>query len=259
MTQRIRPAKFAYCILGVFLFATTIHAETRVFTDTTGRTFRGELVSTEGEFVTIKREDGQTFKARASAFSQADIEYFKKHGLKEAAAPTATNATGTPASTAPIRLDVKVYSGKQEQQAKIWYEKEQKISYRVEMKNTEVKRDLEKAHGVLLVFAKVMQSNDQTQVISREEFDCDIKAITTYKYEMQKPLRLRYDSDSMTSGLRASGYLFVLKDSGGKVLNVTGSSETVAKNYEAALNLKLNAVFSKDYKYIKQGSRSYIN
>ncbi len=257
MNARNLPDWIRTVSLGM-IFCTVLHAAPRVFTDTTGRTFRGELVSTEGEFVTIKREDGQTFKARASAFSQADIEYFKKNGLKETSAPTATKAAGTPASTAPLRLGVKIFSGKQEQNAKSYYEKEQKISYRVEIKNTEPTRSLEKGHGTLLVFAKVVRYNDQTQVVSREEFDCEAKALETFNYEMKKPVHLRYWADAY-EGLRASGYLFVLKDPGGKVLNVTGSSETVAKNYEAALKLKLNQIFTKDYKYLKDGSTSYID
>ena len=74
--------------------SSTLRAETRAFTDTSGRTIRGELVGTNGDFVTIKREDGQNFTVKASNFSPADIDYFKEHGLKAAPAP---EAKATPA------------------------------------------------------------------------------------------------------------------------------------------------------------------
>lgn len=237
-----------------------IHAETRVFTDTTGRTIRGELAGVNGDFVTIKREaDGQTFTVKATNFSKPDMEYFTAHGLKPSAAtaPTA-NAAGTPASTAPMRINVKVYSGKQETNSKLYYDRDQKLTYKIEVRNTEGKRDLEKAKGTLLVFAKVLRYNDQTQVVGREEFDVDVKALGTFTYEMPKPIRLTYYSEA-SYGLRGSGYLVVIKDASGKVVNVTGSSDTAAKNYEAALKLEKNDIFLKDYKFMQKGTTSYIN
>ena len=237
----------------------TLRAETRVFTDTAGRTLRGELVSVNGDFVTIKQEPGgQNHTLKATNFSEVDIEFFKKNGLKATTTPPpAPTVAGTPANTAPMRLTVKIYSGKQEQNSKYYYEKEQKVSYKVDIKNAESKRDLEKAHGVIMALAKVVRYNDQTQVVAREEFDCTIKALDGFVYDMQKPVRLRYYADGF-SGLRASGYLFVLKDSTGKIINATGSSDTVTKNAEAALKLKVNDVCGKDYKFMKEGTTSYF-
>lgn len=235
-------------------------AETRVFTDNTGRTIRGELAAVNGDFVTIKREaDGQNFTVKATNFSKPDVEYFMAHGLKPTAANTPTaNAAGTPASTAPMRIDVKVYSAKKETSSKSYYDKDQRLSYKIEVKNAESKRDLEKAKGTLLVYAKVLRYNDQTQVVGREEFDVDVKALGTFTYEMPKPIRLTYYAEA-SYGLRASGYLVVIKDSSGKTVNVTGSSDTTAKNYEAALKLNKNDIFLKDYKFMQKGTSSYIN
>lgn len=157
-----------------------------------------------------------------------------------------------------MRINVKVYSGKQETNSKLYYDRDQKLTYKIEVRNTEGKRDLEKAKGTLLVFAKVLRYNDQTQVVGREEFDVDVKALGTFTYEMPKPIRLTYYSEA-SYGLRGSGYLVVIKDASGKVVNVTGSSDTAAKNYEAALKLEKNDIFLKDYKFMQKGTTSYIN
>jgi hypothetical protein len=57
-------------------------AEVRSFTDLSGRTMKGEVVSVKGDLVTIKREEGQTAVVKASNLCQADIEYLKGHGLQ---------------------------------------------------------------------------------------------------------------------------------------------------------------------------------
>ena len=104
---------FAFLALVWAIGVTPLTAEIRAFTDTAGRTVRGELVTVLGDFVTIKREDGQNFTVKASNFSEADIAYFKAHGLKADAKP-ATGSTAPTATNAPLRLEVKVFPKKTE-------------------------------------------------------------------------------------------------------------------------------------------------
>ncbi len=231
-------------------------AEVRIFTDTTGRTIQGELVAVNGDFVTIKRTaDQQNFTVKATNFSEADIAFFTKNGLKPTAAPTA-NAAGTPATSAPLRLDVKIYSGKSEKNTRSTYEKVQKITYKIDIKNTETKRDMPKAHGIIVVLARVLSRDDESQVIGREEFDVELPALKSFTYDMQKPITTVHDGDRW--GLRASGYVFVLKDTAGKVLNVSGSSENLAKNQENALAMKVNDLCaSKDYHSLGKTGSTY--
>ena len=249
-------------LLFMFAFSLTFSvqafAEVRVFTDTTGRTIRGELVAVNGEFVTIKREaDQQNFTVKATNFSEADIAFFTKNGLKPSAAPTA-NAAGTPASIAPLRLDVKIYSGKSQKPSKSNYEQIQKVSYKVDIKNTETKRDLPKSHCVLVIFAKVLSRDDENQVIGREEFDVELPALKSYTYEMANPITVIHDGERY--GLRASGYICVMKDKAGKVLNVTASSENLARCQENALAMKVRDICaSKDYRFLNKQGSTYSN
>ena len=55
--------------------------EVRAFTDLRGVVIRATLVGFSGEDVTLRREDGLVFTAKAGQFSLADLDYFKLHGL----------------------------------------------------------------------------------------------------------------------------------------------------------------------------------
>jgi len=87
------------CALFCLLFARQATAELRIFTDTSGRLLRGELVSVEGEKVTIKRNDGQLFTVKATMFCPSDLDYFRSHGLKMA--EPAASQPALPPSPAP--------------------------------------------------------------------------------------------------------------------------------------------------------------
>ncbi len=72
---------FHACILGS-------HAEVRTFTSAAGTTIRGELVSVNGDSVTIKKEDGSTITFKATALSRVDQAWLQ-----------------TRATTAPVAAD----------------------------------------------------------------------------------------------------------------------------------------------------------
>ncbi len=63
--------------------ALQLNAETRTFTSTAGTSIQGELVSVNGDMVTIKQADGQALTIRAADFSAADVAYLQAHGLKQ--------------------------------------------------------------------------------------------------------------------------------------------------------------------------------
>jgi copper chaperone CopZ len=83
----------------------SLHAESRTWTDAeSGKTIEGELVSVDGEKVTLKRADGKTFTLDASRFSAADQEFIAAQDTPSDAntdAPADADADGeaTPAGT----------------------------------------------------------------------------------------------------------------------------------------------------------------
>ncbi len=71
----------------------TLHAEVRTFTSAAGTTIRGELVSVNGDTVTIKKDDGQTLTLKAAAFSRVDQAWLQSQGTQTpAASASATKA-----------------------------------------------------------------------------------------------------------------------------------------------------------------------
>lgn len=95
---------------GLFLIASVLHAELRVFTDQFGRTLTAEIVSVEGDQVRLRREDNQVFTLAISKLTEDDQKFIK---LWAAALPA------TPASKAeeksapdPKKLIVALSKGK---------------------------------------------------------------------------------------------------------------------------------------------------
>ena len=238
-----------FCLLAT---AAALHAEVRAFTDTQGRTIRGELLGVTGDFVTIKREsDGQSFTVKAGGFSEADIAYFKEHGLKAAVVP-ATGATG---AAATMRLDVKVTPKKTERNKTGGnYATTQRINFKIELHNTERQREADKLHGTLISVARVLSTTDESQVIGIDSFDASIKPVSNFTHDTEQPAKAYFYGYDQNYGTRYSGYIFILKDSAGKVLNVTSSSETIAKHAEDLLKLKLWDQYDKTYRKTKEGS-----
>ena len=83
MTARSGGLLTGLCFAIFVSCATVLRAENemRVFTDTSGRTIQGQLVTVKDDRVTIKGKDGGTVTLPANNFCSADIEYFKQHGL----------------------------------------------------------------------------------------------------------------------------------------------------------------------------------
>ncbi|MFA6288877.1 MAG: hypothetical protein WC661_15960 [Opitutaceae bacterium] len=67
------------------LGASVLHAEMRTFTDKQGRSLKAELVSVDGDKVTIKREDGQTFTLSLATLSDDDRQFVKEWAKQQAA------------------------------------------------------------------------------------------------------------------------------------------------------------------------------
>jgi len=72
---------------GLFLGlgAPGLHAEMHTFTDTQGRSLKAELISVDGDKVTIKREDGQTFTLSLASLSTDDRQFIAEWAKQQAA------------------------------------------------------------------------------------------------------------------------------------------------------------------------------
>jgi hypothetical protein len=240
---------------------TLLRAETRAFTDSMGRTLRGELVGVTGDFVTIKREsDGQNFTVKASGFSPIDIAYFKQHGLASTAGiehqpSPAVPAAGVSTETASLRLDVVVNPKKVDRNrpGRGNYATIERITFKIDIRNTERQRGLPKAHGTILSLARVLSAPDESQIVGREEFDFKLDPVGSFEYESKDQAKAYFYGYNQSFGTRYTGYVLVVKDEAGKIVYASGSSETAAKHGEELLKLGLWDQFDKNYKKTKEG------
>lgn len=69
-------------VVAVMGVSASLHADMRAFTSKDGYTTKAELVSVKGDFVTLKREDGQQITVRVDTFARVDIDYIREQAVK---------------------------------------------------------------------------------------------------------------------------------------------------------------------------------
>lgn len=253
--------KTFFLILGVLGLCglTSLSAETRTFIDQNGRSLQGELVTANGDMVTIKRSgDGLVFTVKAANFSKADQDYFVSKGAVVKQTPAATanvrpasaSAPSTAPSTAgpPMRIEAKVYPAKSDRPTNNYYdERTARVGFKVDIKNGEQQRPFNGGKAVMMAFAKNLQDSQESKVISREEFEVTLEPLKMLSHDT-KEVKVSYDNIYYKYGYKYSGYLLVVKDQTGKTVAVVGSSGTIEKSAEDLLKLGEFDLFDKNNK-----------
>jgi hypothetical protein len=245
-------------VLGLCGFA-SLSAEVRTFIDQNGRSLQGELVNASGDMVTIKRtSDGLVFTVKAANFSKADQDYFVSKGAVVKQTPAATAnvspAVSAPTSTAsstagpPMRIEAKVYPAKSDRPTNNYYdERTARVGFKVDIKNGEQQRPFNGGKAVMMAFAKNLQDNQESKVVSKEEFDVTLEPLKTLSHDT-KEVKISYDNIYYKYGYKYSGYLLVVKDQTGKTVATVGSSSTIEKSADELLQLGANDLFDKNNK-----------
>ena len=240
-----------------------LNAELRTFTDIAGRTLEGELISVTGDSVTIRRiADDQTFTVNASNFCDADRLFFQaKSGILMSPSPviseTPAATVGTPADLAPLRLLLKTSSAKSDRlsKAEMYDDQQQVVKFRVEVKNEELKRHLQGAKATLVIFAKPILQPNLLQVVGKEQFNVEVNALSSFSYEQPGSIRLVYDNkESAKYGFKYSGFICVLQDAQGKIIQADANPVPSAKYGESALKLEVGHLCKRDYTFVQMAS-----
>lgn len=153
-----------------------------------------------------------------------------------------------------MRIGVKVWPvRKQKSESGDISDKIQRMSFRVDLRNDERARDLSGGKATVIAFAEDLQDRDESIVILKEEFNVSLDPQKTTTVETKQVKIVYDDKGSFKYGQKYSGYLFVLKDASGDVVNVTGSTPAIVKYVEAALKLKVEDVCDKKFEFVKKG------
>ncbi|RBP39668.1 hypothetical protein DES53_10995 [Roseimicrobium gellanilyticum] len=260
--------KSSLFVLGVWVVCglASLSAEVRTFIDQNGRSLQGELVSANGELVTIKRSsDGLVFTVKASNFSKTDQDYFVSKGavvkltqppvapanLGTSATPKAIASTPAANTSSPMRIEAKVYPNKSDRPTNNAYdERTARVGFRVDIRNGEQQRPFSGGKATMMAFAKNLEDNQESKVISREEFDVTLEPLKTLTHDT-KEVKLTYDNIAYKYGFKYYGYLLVVKDSTGKTVATVGSSGTIEKSAEDLLKFAAEDMFDKNNKKIE--------
>lgn len=95
----------------VLLFGVSLlHADPRTFTDQFGRAITAELISVDGDQISIRRDDGQLFTLAASKLTEEDQNYIKAWVAKQPSRVSAANVGKS--SPDPKKILVNLSRGK---------------------------------------------------------------------------------------------------------------------------------------------------
>lgn len=239
-----RSARFVPLIAAVVLAGLALPAftEARTFTSTDGRTIEGEVVRVEKETALLKLAGGRTVNVPFRLLVDADRAYLEDWVRQEAL------------NRIP-RVDVKVESNKRDTVVQQGYDDRRgSVQFEIEVTNEERNFTIEGAKATLVVFGDYLYEDDALLVMQKVEFK-DIKiAFSESKRLAAKQVRYEYDKRDYTHGVKYDGYVFVLKNSAGKVIDVSGSSERVENLQERILELKEGEYCNERYQKITRGS-----
>lgn len=214
-------------LLPLFLAATLVHAETRVFVSLAGTLLEAEIISVAGENVTLKRvNDGQPLTINRNTLCREDVAYIARWEAEAAApapAPTGTPSPAPAAAAAPsgapfqkYRFEVQSQPSRNNQAPLGSTENVFEVSYTFTISNKEVSRDLTGGKAVLYTLGRSAVKVSDVVVLQKLELDLAVRAqgratLTTPAIQLVSSQEPRY-------GVRSMGYVLFILDAQGNVL-----------------------------------------
>ena len=235
------PARyFAWLAVAVISMAGVLQA--RTFTSSDGRSIEGEVVKVQGESAVIKLTTGRSVTVPFNLLVEADQTYLAEWAKKEAL------------NRIP-RVEVKIDSNKRDTNVQAGYD-ERRGSFKFEIDITNEERDFEikGATATLVVLGDYLYEKDTLVVMQRTEFKDINIAFAKTQHLAADQVRYEYDKDDYTHGIKYEGYVFVLRNSTGKVIDVSGTNTRIEKLIEPILKLKKGDYCNERYEKINRSS-----
>ena len=157
------------------------------------------------------------------------------------------------------RVVIKVDSNKRDSQQRAGYSmRDGQFKFEVSVENREQGFDIRDAKGTLVVFGEDFSEKDEGIVMERVEFKkfgVSDGTTTMLKGELTK---YEYYNDGSKYGQKYDGYVFIMRNSAGKVVAVQGSTTRVESLVDRILPLKTGERFVKG-KFEKIKSTRVLN
>ena len=249
--HKFKIRKYSARLLGMLsasVLAIAVSAEARVFTSAAdGRKLEAEVVKIEGENAVLKLADGRSVTVGFSLLVADDQEYLKEWAKNEA-------------KNRIPRVEVKIDSNKRDTNVQAgWDERRGSVKFEIDITNEERGFAIEGATATLVVIGDYLYYEDTLVVMQRTEFkDINIEFGKTRSLAAEQ-IRYEYDKDDYTHGIKYEEYIFILRNSAGKIIDISGSNTRIEKLSEPILQLKKGEYCDKRYQKVSPtGSSSGI-
>jgi hypothetical protein len=224
--------RFLPLLLSILLITGTARAETRIFVSLAGTLLEAEITAVAGDNVTLKRvSDEQPLVVSRKTLCKEDNAFITRwieQNPEKALAPAAMPAS-TPAPLQKYSLACQTLPSKSNRGPPDGGEHVVELSYKFNISNREVRRDLEKASGIVITLGKnTGEGGNDLIVLQKEIFDVNIPAQSKMVHSTT-PVRLTYYQGTPAYGVKSYGYVLIIRDSAGNVLFVESSPDSTSK------------------------------
>lgn len=232
--------------LVMALVALTGSLEARTFTSTDGRTLEAEVVKIEGEAAVLKLANGRSVTVPFKLLVEGDQAYLKEWAKQEAL------------NRIP-RVGVKIDSNKRDTYVEAGYdERRGSVKFEIEIANEERGFTITGATATLVVIGEYLSRDKTDLIMQRVEFkDINIEFGKTRQLAADQ-IRYEYDDDDYSHGVKYSGYVFILRNASGAVVDVTAVPARLEKLYEPILKLKEGEYFNDRFEKVSRYSSSGV-
>lgn len=243
----ILPRKLNYALpLIAFLFICRLDAEIRPFTSSNGMTIEAELVDASDDKVTIRRKDGMLFKdVPLSRFSDADRQYAAEWLEKQ------KELEAMPDLRTDSRVRLYVLRGRDNDKNDYDDIDDRVITFEPGVAIQSEEKDISYigVRGSLVIVGKGVINDDVYTILDAQDFQINIlsRQKSTWK---GSGFECRYDPDY--GGFEYGGYLLVLRNREGEIVQTKASKSSWSDHPERILNAKkfvgFNSHFTKTVK-----------
>jgi len=239
-------------LLLVFLLTGVIRAETRVFVSLAGTLLEAEITAVAGDNVTLTRKsDEQPLVVNRKTLCKEDNAYITgwiEQNPEKSLAP----AVPAPAPSAPAQkfsLACQTLPSKSDRGPPDGGEHVIELSYKFNISNREVRKDLSNASGVVVTLGKSSGGSDNNLIVLQKEiFEVNIRAQSKMVHSTT-PVRLTYYQGAPSSGVKNYGYVLIIRDSADNVVFVEASPDSGKKFAKEILDLKeVPCIVDRDFK-----------
>lgn len=224
---------------GILLFVSLFFASAavaqesyRTFTDTEGRSIEATPTMMNGNSIVVKLKNGRTYTIPVNKLSPPDQQFIAK--WKETAPK-------------PIpRMSLDFTSGRRNEDDEGYSDHRiETLSPKVKVVNQDSRYEIEKAKVTYFALGKHIAARDNLKVLQKASFEFSLKPGQTVEHVGER-IQYEYDDDYIKHGYKYTGYLVVIQDSKGELIQSIGSTG-FDKFAKMALPLEQDAVIDRKF------------